>query len=88
MCFDIYNVRLHQARGFYFLWGGILPVVTFLPLVLCFAGLTFLDGKRRSVVISICDIVLQIFSLTRFTMWTNSPRHGVALVLTSAKRLS
>ena len=47
MCFDIYNVRLHQARGFYFLWGGILPVVTFLPLVLCFAGLTFSGWKEE-----------------------------------------
>ena len=38
---DICTVRLHQARGFYFLCGSILPVVIVLHLLLCFYKYAF-----------------------------------------------
>ena len=63
-------------------FGGLSFLLSLFYLLSChFLLWLILDGWRRSVGNSTCEIVSQIFALTRLTIWSNSPRHGLLLVI-------
>ena len=87
--FQIFTVMLYQAGGFYLVLGKDTTCCQF-SLLLCALPLwLFLDVWRRYALTSIHEIISQIFALTRLTIWTNSPIHGVSPVtFTCKKRLA